>query len=124
MQAEKFAHSNFPEDASNAIVCYMKFRIKEHRNARGWTQDHLAALSGTSKGFISQLESGKRDPSAETLRSLAAAFDIDVTEMIDADSDEARRAIDHLSVFQRLSPEDQAAIARIAAKMLPDTDEK
>lgn len=98
----------------------MRYRVKEHRTARGWSQEYLAKLAGTTKGYISQIETGKRDPSAETLRSLAAAFDVDVTEMILPENDLARQAIDHLSVFLRLDPEDRAAVARIALKMSPD----
>lgn len=98
----------------------MKYRIKEHRTKRGWSQEHLATLAGTSKGFISQLESGKRDPSAETLRSLAAAFEVDVTEMIEPEDDAARQAIDHLSVFLKLRPEDRDAVVRIAVGLKPD----
>lgn len=103
----------------HGMVCAMRYRIKEHRKARGWTQEQLAQMVGTSKGYISQIESGARDPSAETLRSLAAAFDLDAVQMIEPDSEEARSIMDHLAVFQKLSPEDQAAVARIAAKLLP-----
>lgn len=98
----------------------MKYRIKEHRKARGWSQEHLASLADTSKGYISQLESGQRDPSAEMLRSLAAAFEKDVTEMIEPENDEARQAIEHLAVFLKLSPEDRSAIARMAVGLKPD----
>lgn len=100
----------------------MKLRIKEHRQARGWSQEHLATLSDTSKGYISQLESGKRDPSAETLRSIAAALELDVTELIAPESEEARDAIELLMIIQKLSPEDRDALARIARKMLPYDD--
>ena len=84
--------------------------------------DHLAELSGLSKGFLSLLENGKRDPSAEALRSLAAALNVDVTEMIEPEDDAARQAIDHLSVFLKLSPEDRAAVARMTLGLKPDDD--
>lgn len=98
----------------------MKFRIKEHREARDWSQLTLSQLAGLSKSYVSLLENGHRDPSAEALRSIAAAFGVDATELIEPSSDEAHRAIEHLTVFQKLSPEDQDALARIARKMLPD----
>lgn len=98
----------------------MKYRIKEHRKSRGWSQEHLASLAGTSKGYISQLESEQREPSGEMLRSLAAAFGVDVTEMIEPGDDAAREAIEHLSIFMKLSPEDRAAVARIALGLKPD----
>ena len=100
----------------------MKYRIKELRGARGWTQQHLADLAGTSKGYISQLESGDRSPSAETLRALASAFRVDASQMIAPSSDEARDIMHHLEVFQRLSAEDRATIARLAEKLLPNDE--
>lgn len=95
----------------------MRYRIKELRQSRGWSQEHLAELAGTSKGYISQLESGKREPSAETLRSLAAAFGVDATGLIESDTHEGRELNRHLALFQRLSPEDQAAVMRIVQGM-------
>ena len=121
-QEDKFAHRKCKNIPLGDIVCCMKYRIKEHRTARNLTQEQLAQLAGSSKGFISQLESGKRDPSAETLRSLAAAFDIDVTEMIAPENDAAREAIDLLEIFQKLSHEDRQAVAHIARMMLPKDD--
>lgn len=98
----------------------MKFRVKEHRLEREWSQEHLAKLAGTTKGYISQIENGKRDPSAETLRSLAAAFDLDVTEMIAPETEEAIEAIEILTVFQKLRPDDRNDLLRIARKMVPE----
>lgn len=97
----------------------MKYRIKEHRQARGWTQEQLAEMANASKGYISLLESGRRDPSAETLRSLAAAFGVDVTALIEPSTDAARSIIDHLEIFQKLSEADRAVVARIALSMAP-----
>lgn len=97
----------------------MKYRIKEHRQARGWTQEQLAEMANASKGYISLLESGRRDPSAETLRSLAAAFGVDVTALIEPSTDAARSIIDHLEIFQKLNEADRAVVARIALSMAP-----
>lgn len=102
------------------MISLMKYRIKEHRKRLGWTLDQLAGASDLSKGYLSLLESGKRDPSAEALRSLAAALQVDATEMIQPDTDEARQAIEHLSVFLKLDPEDRAAVMRIAVGLRPD----
>jgi transcriptional regulator with XRE-family HTH domain len=116
----KFSHRKYHPRASYETTVQMKYRIREHRKRHGWTLDHLAELSGLSKGYLSLLEGGKRDPSAESLRSLAAAFSVDVTEMIEPENDEARQAIDHLAVFLKLNPEDRKAIARMAAGLKPD----
>jgi transcriptional regulator with XRE-family HTH domain len=42
-------------------------RIRQRRNELGWTQDVLAEKAGISKGFLSDLENGKRSVGADTL---------------------------------------------------------
>ena len=46
-------------------------RIKARRTDLGWTQDVLAKKAGISKGFLSDVENGKRSIGAETLLDLA-----------------------------------------------------
>lgn len=46
-------------------------RIRIRRTELGWTQDALAQRAGISKGFISDVENGKRSVGAETLLDLA-----------------------------------------------------
>lgn len=100
----------------------MKYRIKELRLARGWTQEQLADLAGTNKGYISQLESGKREPSAETLRSLATAFNVEAVHMIESSTPTDAATVRMLMIFEQLSPDDQAAIQHMAERLLPKGD--
>ena len=51
-------------------------RIKEHRDSRGFSVRKLAEKAGISPSMISQIESGKVDPSLTTLRNLALALDV------------------------------------------------
>jgi len=80
----------------------MAFRIKELRKARGWTQDHLAALVGCTKTHISEMESGKKNPSHPMMQAIAQAFDVSVTDLYGPDgATSALRAValdrfDHL----------------------------
>lgn len=46
-------------------------RIKKIRDKRGWTLDVLAEESGVSKGFLSDVENGKRDISSQNLLRIA-----------------------------------------------------
>ena len=46
-------------------------RIRARRTELGWTQDELAQKAGISKGFLSDLENGKRGVGADTLLDLA-----------------------------------------------------
>ena len=51
-------------------------RIKKRRIDLGWTQDHLCQKAGISKGFLSDLENGKRSVSANNLLDIARALSV------------------------------------------------
>lgn len=61
----------------------MKTNIKQLRILRGYTQAQLAALVDVSESAISQYESGKKQPSTETLYKLGEAFDCPVSDILD-----------------------------------------
>lgn len=66
----------------------MSLRIKELRKERSWTIDQLAEVSGLSRGYVSQLETGKRQPSAETLDNLAHCFGVKITDLYEVSEQE------------------------------------
>jgi transcriptional regulator with XRE-family HTH domain len=51
-------------------------RIKARRLELDWVQDELAIKAGISKGFLSDLENGKRDVGAAKLLSIAQAIGV------------------------------------------------
>jgi transcriptional regulator with XRE-family HTH domain len=51
-------------------------RIRKRRNELGWTQDVLAQKAGLSKGFLSDLENGKRKVGADTLYDIARVLSL------------------------------------------------
>jgi transcriptional regulator with XRE-family HTH domain len=55
--------------------------VKQLRLARKWNQTELAYHAGLAPSVISEIENGKRDPSARTLRKLAEAFEVDVADL-------------------------------------------
>jgi transcriptional regulator with XRE-family HTH domain len=55
-------------------------QVKSLREARSWSQQHLADASGLNVRTIQRIEQGERC-SDETLLSLAATFDVDVSEL-------------------------------------------
>lgn len=119
---ERFAVSKSLNRANRAKNQKMKYRIKELRQARGWTQEHLAMLAGTNKGYISQLESGKREPSTETLRSLAAAFEVEAAQMIESSSPSDADAVRLLSDFERLAPADKETVLHLVQRLMRSGD--
>lgn len=57
-------------------------KIRDLRLRRGLTVQQLAAASGLSKGFISQVENGRTSPSLATLKDLAAALKTSVAYLV------------------------------------------
>jgi len=57
-------------------------KIRDLRLRRGFTVQQLAAASGLSKGFISQVENGRTSPSLATLRDLAVALKTSVAYLV------------------------------------------
>lgn len=54
--------------------------IKKLRLQRGWSQEHLSQFSGLSVRTIQRIENGQK-AGLESLKSLAAVFDMQVTEL-------------------------------------------
>lgn len=61
-------------------------QIQKFRLQRGWSQEQLAEVSGLSVRTIQRIESGQT-PSLETLNSLAAVFDVDLSQLKETDMD-------------------------------------
>jgi transcriptional regulator with XRE-family HTH domain len=55
--------------------------IRRLRKSRGWNQTELAFYASLAPSVISQVENGKRDPSASTLRKLAKALEVEVGDL-------------------------------------------
>lgn len=97
----------------------MEYRIKELRLKKRMKAKQLAEMAGISQPFLSQLETGLREPSTETLQAVAGALDVHVSDLlVREDTDNSvLLAIDKL---QDLLPEDQkiviALIQSLAAK--------
>ena len=55
--------------------------IKKLRLQRGWSQDQLAQMSGLNIRTIQRIERGQK-PGLESLKSLAAVFEVDFSHLI------------------------------------------
>jgi transcriptional regulator with XRE-family HTH domain len=58
--------------------------IKRLRERKMWTQQELSDLTGISQATISHVEKGHRWPSIETVEILADWFDVDPSELFQA----------------------------------------
>ena len=56
--------------------------IIKKRVERGWSQSELAKRMSTTQSVISRIESGDSNMTIKTLASVAAAFGIDISELV------------------------------------------
>lgn len=57
-------------------------RIKELREAKGWSQNKLAKESGLAQSFIHAIEAGKKSPTMRSLRKLSQALGVPIERII------------------------------------------
>ena len=55
--------------------------VKKLRTEKGITLESLAKLSGISKGHLSKIERGEREPKISTLIQIALALKVDIKEL-------------------------------------------
>jgi Predicted transcriptional regulators len=79
--------------------------VKALRVQKGWSQDQLAQLSGLSVRTIQRIERGHK-PGLESLKSLAAVFDIDISDL--------QKETD-MQADTSMSPEERAITKRVRA---------
>jgi transcriptional regulator with XRE-family HTH domain len=60
----------------------LAMRLKRLRAERGMTQEQLARKARVSLGYVARLEIGRHDPKLSTLRRLARALGVPVTELL------------------------------------------
>src|SRR5207248_759695 len=66
-------------------------RVKAFRENRGWSQEQLSEISDLSVRTVQRIESGQ-PASLETLKAIAAAFDLDVQDLTKTDQEHSRNA--------------------------------
>ena len=59
----------------------MENRLKELREAKGWSQGELAQRLGVSRQTINAVETDKYDPSLPLALRMAKLFGVDVTKL-------------------------------------------
>lgn len=58
-------------------------RLKQYREAKGYTQEQLAGLIGVAKTTITGYERGNRAPDVSKIKKLAAALDVTGDDLLD-----------------------------------------
>jgi len=75
------ASSHLPSDVS-AMLLKGDRLIKALRKWKGMTQMELAQATGLAQGYLSDLESGRRTGSADTLRLIAEKLGVDPSWLV------------------------------------------
>jgi transcriptional regulator with XRE-family HTH domain len=68
--------------ASPAFQHALGLAVKARRQELGLTQEQLANDTGLHQRWISNVETGKRNPSYASLRRLAAGLDLTASELL------------------------------------------
>ena len=72
-----------PASLVNAILDGVN-PLRAWREYRGLTVAALAASAGVTAAYLSQIESGKREGTIDTLRKIAAALNVMIDDIVDA----------------------------------------
>lgn len=56
-------------------------RIRALRQARGWTQVEMADFLAMDRSYLSEIETGKKDPSLSTLKTLASGLKTTISKL-------------------------------------------
>jgi XRE family transcriptional regulator, regulator of sulfur utilization len=70
------------ETDARALARLVGARIRRLRSERGWSLSSLAERAGLGKATLSELESGQRNPTLETLYAIAAQLQIGLSELL------------------------------------------
>ncbi len=57
-------------------------RIKRLRKMRKCSQEALSALAGLDRGYISEIENGHKNFSIQTLKKIADALNVKLTDLV------------------------------------------
>lgn len=63
----------------------MTNRLRDLRNARGWSQAELGVRAGVSRQAIIAIETGRFDPSLPLAFTLARIFNLTIEEIFEPD---------------------------------------
>jgi transcriptional regulator with XRE-family HTH domain/mannose-6-phosphate isomerase-like protein (cupin superfamily) len=86
-RASQRTPSREPETADAAPSVNLGARLRAVRQASGLSVREAARQLGVSASFVSQLETGKSQPSVATLYSLSQLLDVSIDELFGSDED-------------------------------------
>lgn len=85
------------------------YTVRQLRLEKGWNQNELAFHADLAPSVISQIETGKREPSATTLHKLADALGVDIPDLFerfDSPKDRSPLRLDDIEERVKEAPEE------------------
>lgn len=70
-----------PDDVLQQITLGTKSPIKIIRKHRGMTQDDLASAAGLSRPYLTEIETGRKEGSIRSLKSIAKALNVPLEKL-------------------------------------------
>ena len=77
-EAKAVDEETFPDEVINRLILDEEHPIKVYREYRGLTQKQLAAKIGIQRGYLAEIERGRKSGSVKTLKALAEALNVDL----------------------------------------------
>lgn len=97
--------------------------MREIRLDRGLTLEQLADLAGISKGYLSQIETGRKTVNARRIEALARALRVHPSEIF-ADETISKETKELLEVIEKLDQRDRETLAAFAATLRRQSEER
>ena len=57
-------------------------RVRNLRREHKWTQVELADMLGIDRSYLSEIETGKKDPSLSILKTIADGFEMSLSQLL------------------------------------------
>jgi transcriptional regulator with XRE-family HTH domain len=57
-------------------------RVRALRQKRDWTQVEMAEIFGIDRSYLSQIETGKKDPGLRVLKTIADGFKLSLSQLL------------------------------------------
>src|SRR6266446_5882820 len=77
------------------------YQLMAWRRQKGLTQDALAQRAHLTRPYLSRIESGLVDPALSSLRSLAAALDVRLGQLLDETPEQKQLSRDEIDQLAR-----------------------
>jgi len=71
--------------SESAVVKALGQRIRELRDAKGWSQERLAEAAYLDRSYLAGIERGLRNPSVRSLLKVAGALKVRIGELFSED---------------------------------------